>query len=295
MKIVFRVVVGLLLAVGLSWPAEVPAQGTSGQGQQGTQAQPGQQPAPAPQMTREEAEAFQAIRNELDPDRAVQLVSEFEKKYPASSLMSFVLTFAIGAYQQKGDVPHAIEYGEKSLKLNPDNLLGLIMMAELLPQPQVLRASEMDKEKKLTDAEKYANRGLQLIEQANHPQFGKQAGETDEQYKKRKDALSSGLHASLGLIHLQRSQLALQGPDHEELAKAEQEYKSAVTLTDRPDPSQYYRLGEAFAQDNKADEAIVAFSKASELSEGTPLKSYADQRIEQLKKKKSEAKSAAKP
>ncbi len=295
MKNVFRFVVALILAVGLCRPAEAPAQGASGQGQQGAQAQPGQQPAPAAQPTPEELQAFQGIRNELDPDRAVQLVSDFEKKFASSPLMSFVCTFAIGAYQQKGDVQHAVEYGEKSLKLNPDNLLGLMMMSELLPQPQVLRASEMDKEKKLADAEKYANRGLQLIEQANHPQFGKQAGETDEQYKKRKDTLSSSLHASLGLIHLQRSQLALQGPDREELAKAEQEYKAAVTLTDRPDPSQYYRLGEAYAQDNKADEAIAAFSKASELSEGTPLKTLADQRVEQLKKKKSEAKSAAKP
>lgn len=295
MKNVFRFVVTLTLAVGLCWPAEAPAQGASGQGQQGAQAQQGQQPAPVPQVTREEGEAFQAIRNELDPDRAVQLVSEFEKKYPASPLMSFVLTFAIGAYQQKGDVQHAIEYGEKSLKLNPDNLLGLMMMSELLPQPQVLRASEMDKERKLAEAEKYASHGLELIEQPNHPQFGKQTGETDEQYKKRKDMLSSGLHASLGLIHLQRSSLSLEGQDREELVKAEQEYKTALTLTDRPDPGHYYRLGEAFALENKMDEAIAAFSKASELSEGTPLKTYADQRVEQLKKKKSEAKPAAKP
>jgi hypothetical protein len=54
-------------------------------------------------------------------------------------------------------------------------------------------------------------------------------------------------------------------------------------------------LGQAYEQDNKINEALDAFSKASELSEGTELKKMADEQAEKLKKAKSEAKPPAKP
>ena len=46
------------------------------------------------------------------------------------------------------------------------------------------------------------------------------------------------------MIHLDRAQLGLMGLDQQELAKAEQEYRLAVTLTDKPEANDYYRLGE---------------------------------------------------
>ena len=89
--------------------------------------------------------------------------------------------------------------------------------------------------------------------------------------------------------------MALQGPDHGELTKAEQAYKEAVTPPDSADPQDYYRLGEAYKLDGKTDEAIEAFSKASELGQDTVIKTYADQQIEGLKKKKAAANPPAKP
>ena len=54
------------------------------------------------------------------------------------------------------------------------------------------------KDKKLSEAETYANQALQLI-----PNLPKQATETDDQVKKRKDALTADLHSALGMVHLQ--------------------------------------------------------------------------------------------
>lgn len=257
-----------------------PAQGQAGQ-------QAGQAP-PAPQVTPEQYKELQTIQNELDPDKQIQMVNEFEKKYPNSPLLTHAYFFGATAFQQKGNVSKILEYGEKSLKLDPNNLRTLLVMASMLPQPQNLQGSDAEKEKKLGGAETDANKALQLIAQLPKP-----ANLTDEQFEKNKKMLSNSAHASLGLVHLERSQSGLQGPDKDELAKAEQEYKTAVS-GDNPDPQDYYRLGEAYTMDGKTDEAIDAFSKASQLSQGSPLQALADKQIAKLKQSKSEAKPATK-
>jgi len=235
-------------------------------------------------VTPEEGREMQAIQNELDPDRAIQLVKDFEQKYPNSSILTWAYTFAANAYQQKGDIQHVVEYGEKSLKLKNDNLLSLIIMAAMLPQPQMLKGGDVDKEKKLAEAETYANQALQLIEQ-----LPKQPNETEEAFQQRKAQLRREPHSALGMIHLERSSLALEGPDKDELAKAEQEYQMAVSMGERPNSQDYFRLGETRALLQNWDGAIEAFSKASELGQGTVIKTYADQRIEEIKKKKAQA------
>ena len=250
----------------------------------------GQGPGQQLQGSPEEIQAYQAIQTELDPDREVQMVTDFEKKFPNSAQLSYAYAFAANAYQQKGEIERVVEYGAKSLKLKEDNLPSLIIMADMLPQPQMMRGNEIDKEKKLAEAEKYANRALQLIEQ-----LPRQPNETDEQFQKRKTQISTEPHSALGMVHLQRSAMALEAPDPDELAKAAQEYKTAVSLADRPNPQDYYRLGEAYGLLKKLDEAMEAFSKASELGQGTVLKTYADERIEDLKKRKSQGTSPAKP
>lgn len=267
-----------------SQPGSQPAQGQHSQ----TEQQAGQAP-PAPQVTPEQYKEIQTIQNELDPDKQIQMVDAFEKKYPNSPLLTHVYFFGATASQQKGNVSKILEYGEKSLKLDPNNLRTLLVMASILPQPQNLQGSDAEKEKKLADAEADANKALQIITQLPKP-----ANLTDEQFQKNKVMLSNSAHASLGMAHLQRSQGGLQSPDKDELAKAEQEYKTAVSA-DNPDPQDYYRLGEAYSMDGKTDDAIDAFSKASQLSQGSPLQAYADKQIARLKQSKSEAKAAAKP
>ena len=96
------------------------------------------------------------------------------------------------------------------------------------------------------------------------------------------------------MIHLQRSTMGLAGPDKDELAKAEEEYQQAVTLGERPNPADYYRLGEARASLGKVDEAIQAFTKAGELGGDSVIKTFSDQRIAELSKRKA-AQPAPKP
>ena len=248
--------------------AQLQSQGVPG-GQQGPQASP------------EEQQAYLAVKDELDPDKALGLASDFAKKYPNSQFLSWVYAFAAHAAQAKGDVEQVVDLDEKSLKLKPDNIMSLASAADMIPQPQYINKHEAEKEKLLAEAEGYANQALKLIDQAP-----KQPNETDEQYQKRKGEASSGVHGSLGMIHLERALMGLQGADKDELVKAQQEFTTAITTTEHPDPRDCYRLGEAYKMEGKTEQAIDAFTKAGQFGQGTAIQAYAEKQVEELKAKK---------
>lgn len=277
--------------------APYPAQNTPSEsgtkptaGSQTQSGQQGQGPAQARQVTPDEINAIKAIQSELDPDRAIQLAQDFEKKYPDSPYLFTVYTLEANGYEQKNQVDKAIDALEKSLKLKPDNLMSLIMMADLLPTPQDLQnASDAEKDKKLTEAEQDGTKALQLIEQ-----LPKQPNQTDEQLANNKAQLASEVHGAMGMVHLERATMGLQGMDMAELGKAEAEYKLAVAVPNVP-PQTFYRLGEVFEHENKIDEAIDAFTKASQAAQGTPIQQLADQQVQRLKQKKAQGQAAVKP
>jgi tetratricopeptide (TPR) repeat protein len=231
----------------------------------------------------EENRAMWAVVSELDPDRTIQMASDFEKKHPASRGLAHVYAAAGMAYASKDAAAQAIEYGEKSLKLDPQNLGALLHLARMLPQPQVLASGGLDKEKKLADAESYAQRALLLIER-----LPKQASETDDQFQRRKAEIGAEMHSALGLVHLERATMQLQGVNREELAKAEEEYQVAVLSVAQPIPQNYFRLGEVRRMLGKLDGAIEAFTKASELGAGTIIKTKADESIADLERWRSQ-------
>jgi len=229
-----------------------------------------------PQVPLEEGRAIQAIQNELDPDRVLQLVNEFELKYPKSTMLTYAYTFGALAYQQKGDLRKVLEYGNKSMQLKSDNLLALLVMATMVPQPGNLRSGDPDK--KLAQAEGYANKALQLI-----AQLPKQPGENDEQLQTRKAQLAREPHSALGMIHLERALQALEGVDATELGKAEEEYSTATTITPQPLASDFFRLGEVRERLKKWAPAVEAYQKASDMDQGV-VKGLAEKQIDAIHK-----------
>jgi len=238
----------------------------------------------------EESADFKALQTELDPDKAIALAESFAQKYPKSEVLSYVYSFEANAYEMKGDAPKIVEYAEKSLALKQDNLMSLLIAAYAIPTPQYLNLHQADQEKQLTKAENYAQEALKAIDALK-----KQANESDADFARRKAGYISGIHADLGMIHLERAQEGLMGLDQGELAKAEKEYRLSVTGAEHPDPSAYYRMGEACRLQGKVEDAIAAFTKASELGQGTVVKQYADEQIDMLKKAKAQPGTPAKP
>ncbi len=274
--------VGMCLAMAVAVLAAIPSVGHEkpAQGSKPAQGQQGQAPA-GQQLTPQQVKDAQAIQNELDPEKQIQMVEDFVKKYPDSPYVSDMYFFGAYAAQQKGDVGKILDYGEKSLKAKNDNMRTLLLMASILPRPQVAQGA--DAEKRLSEAETDANKVLQMV-----PTLSKLPNQTDDQFQQAKTAVAAEAHSALGMVHLQRASQGLSGPDAEELSKSEKEYQAAVT-TSNPNAEDYFRLGEAYRMHNKTDEAIEAFTKASQLSQGSPLQTYADQQLKAMKEKKAQA------
>ncbi|HUI40530.1 MAG TPA: hypothetical protein VL523_01030 [Terriglobia bacterium] len=290
----FAAVVGLTTAVAQdqnSSQGQKPASSAAAP-PQGGQAPPAGQttPPPKPQASPEEIKAYNALRTELDPNRQVELVDQFAKTYPASTMLSDVYFFGAYAFQQQGKIDKVLEYGAKSLQANPDNWKSLLTMATMLPEPQdMAHGSDADKEKKLSDAENDANRALQLV-------AGLSGGNlTPDQLAQLKTTVNVQAHEALGMTHMQRATMGLSGPDPQELAKAEQEYKTANAASNQPNPADFFRLGEIYQMENKTDDAIGAFTQASKLGQGTAIQNLADQEIQNLKKQKDQTAAPAKP
>ena len=240
----------------------------------------------------EEAEAYNKLRSMTDADALIKAADDFTAKYAKSPLLSNVYAFESSAYQQKNDAVNVVKYGEKSLDLDPNNLVSLLMVSGVLPQPQMLsNISDAEKEKRLGMAADYAQKALQEIDQ-----LPKQSKESDADYQKRKDQIASGAYASIGMVHLERSRMALEGLDQGELAKAEENYKAAIAKSDSPNAADYYRLGEVYRGQSKYGDAIEAFSKAGQLAQGTIVEQLANQQIQELKNtQSSQPKPAAQP
>lgn len=234
-------------------------------------------------VTPEEMKEFEAVQNELSPDVGLQLANEFEKKYPNSPLLTYVYALAAGSHNEKQEYVEALTKCEKALKLKDDNLMALLLIAPLMPQPQLLRGSG-NEEERLKQAEDYANRGLKQVEGLKP-----QAMESPELFESRVATYKRDLHSALGMIHMQRSLQSLGEPDPQELQLSEQEYQKAVTVSKSPTTVDYYRLGEVLERQKKVDAAIEAYARSSELGAGTVVKAYADERVTALKKVKGQA------
>lgn len=229
-----------------------------------------------PVVSKEESADFKALESELDPDKAIGLAEAYAQKYPKSEVLSYIYAFEANAYENKGDASKTVEIAEKSLALKSDNLMALLMVAYAIPQPQYTKVHQADEEKELGKAEGYCQQSLTAIDALK-----KTDTETDADFADRKAGYISSVHADRGMIHLDRAQLGLMSLDTDELAKSVEEYKQAVSYP-HAQPTDYFRLGEANRLLGRTDDAIAAFTKASELGGGV-LKQYADAQIANLK------------
>mgnify|MGYP001218958205 CR=1 FL=1 len=217
-----------------------------------------------------EAFALRDIQNEADPDQRVKLADEFEKKFPNSSLLSYVYTAAAKAHQEKGELDEAVAVAHKSLKLDPDNTFSLLILALVLPTRKELQGSPSEVRQRLQETETDANRALALIEKLKP-----WPDETDEQFKQRKGSLAADAHFALGMAATQER--------HYDDALTQ--YQLAISSTSKPTFQYYYRLAEAYASVGQVSQAIDALQKASDLARGTPMQKYADDFMAELRQR----------
>jgi hypothetical protein len=120
-----------------------------------------------------EDKAFQKIDAENNADAKVALLLDFEKQFPQSKGLRDAYLQLVQIYQQKNDQPKIIEYGEKAIKVDPNNVVALLT---------VTRAYSMDgRAASLDRAIQYAQKAVDEI--AKMKSGPPQQGYTDEQWK----------------------------------------------------------------------------------------------------------------
>jgi tetratricopeptide (TPR) repeat protein len=217
--------------------------------------------------TYKEAMGYKTLQQASDPDTKIRMAMEFAQTFPTSELLSYVFTQAAAAFEQKGDFPNAVKTGRKSLELDANNTYSLLIVATAMSEPSMVRNSADNGAKALEEARTDAQRALDWL-----AWLPIRPGETAEQFATRKAGIESSAHAVLGSVAMQQ----------DKYNEAVEEFKKAISLSQPPKASLYFRLGEIYSSTGNKQEAIEAFSKAAELGKGTVIETYAIRNLKEL-------------
>ena len=198
------------------------------------------QPAP---KSKGEAEAYNAVVTAMDPDARIKAAEEFLTKYADTELKAPVLFIEAYSYQQKNDYEKMIVYGERTLEADSKHYGAMLMLAKVIAQRT--REFDLDREEKLTRAEKYAKTAMDLLKDAPKPS----PQVTDEQWAEGKREYMAQAHQALGFAAAVRKNFD----------GAISELKLAIDEV--PDPVAMVRLAQVYNQAGKPDDALGLLEK----------------------------------
>jgi tetratricopeptide (TPR) repeat protein len=149
----------------------------------------------------------------------------------------------MSSYQQLNNADKTVEWGEKALQHSPEDLISLLTVSTVLAEkaPTDDKAKEEQMKRVLDLGKKAADKVTALVSSPAAAQMREE----------QKSGLVSQVHQTLGLaqLHLKK------------LGDAQKEYLLAIAAK-KDDPIAYYRLGLAYAQDRKNDQAMDALAKS---------------------------------
>ena len=118
-----------------------------------------------------EDKAFQQIDAESNLDKKAALLQDFEKQFPQSKTLREVYLELLKIYQDKNDSAKVMEYGEKIIKVDAENLSALLTLS---------RAYALER-KNLDRAVQYAQKAVDIATRMKSQP--PPAGYSDEQWK----------------------------------------------------------------------------------------------------------------
>jgi tetratricopeptide (TPR) repeat protein len=241
-------------------PPQNPSQQQPPQQQQQQQQSPGNsqaapltlQGAPPPVSAEEEAayKAFHDAPND-DATKKEQAAEDLLQKYPQSRYRAEIHSWQVRYYFSKGQIDKMEEAGDKELELVPNDAQTLAIMGSALPR--AMSASTPDPAKRLTKAEQYSQKALDLL-----PTFPKPENMTDEMFTKAKNMTSALAYSGLGMVAFRRGKFADAIPH----------FEKSIQLDTSPDPVNYYVLGICNEKTSHFDAAVTDFTKCSDIPGG---------------------------
>ncbi len=181
-----------------------------------------------------ETAAYNAIVSEQDAAKRMAYIEKFTPAFPKSKFEAQVSQLALYSLQQLNQPQRLETYGEKALAANPDSIPTLLMLANAYSEDP----------KQVAKAVTYSQKVIAL----SAPNIA--SGDKNQK-------LSAGVaHSTLGYAYLKEDKLAAAVP----------ELKTAVSLLqDDPQAQQaaLFRLGWAYAKQNRRADSIAALQKAA--------------------------------
>lgn len=207
------------------------------------------QPQPKSQK---EVDALMAIQNAQDPDSRIAAVENLLTKFADTEFKGFALYLATVSAQQKNDFEKLLLYGERTLEVDPKNYATMLLMSSAIALRT--REHDLDKEEKLSRAEKLARDAGEALKTAAkpNPQL------TDEQWEAAKKDFQAQMYESLGIASSGRKKYD----------DAINHFKSAVDLNG--DTATMVRLGSTYNLAQKYDEAIATLDKVMAVADAPP-------------------------
>ncbi|MBZ5537755.1 MAG: hypothetical protein LAO31_17505 [Acidobacteriia bacterium] len=204
---------------------------------------------------------FTRLSSETDPAKIVSMLDEYRKFADDPETRAPIYELYMRAYLRLEDRAKVLEYAEKTLALNPDNVevITLTVRAYLM-KPMELEAAKTQAQKGVVIADALDTRS-------------KPTALSEEEWAKQKIQWKSLAYSTRGLVELQKDETL-------EAAVADLE-KSRDFLP--ADPLVEYRLGIAYWKSKKIDEAIAALARSAAIP--SEIQTEASQVLEEYYKR----------
>jgi tetratricopeptide (TPR) repeat protein len=187
-----------------------------------------------------ERDAIIAVQNATTPQAKLAAIDNVLDNFADTEFKPMLLTMATAIYNQMGNFDQMVIYGERTLKVDPNNFQVLVMLAT--GYAQHTREFDLDKEEKLAKAEDYAKRAIAAVQTASKPR----PDISDVEWDGVKKDITAECHAVFGMVASLRKKYDV----------AIQEYKTAIATAATPEPGNSVRLAAAYDDAGKPDEAI---------------------------------------
>lgn len=198
--------------------------------------------------TKAEALAVQAMQQAQqagDPDGVIKACEDLITKFADTEFKGYALGAEAEAYEAKNDHTKAIVYGEQALAADPGAFSTDTLLANIYAN--TTRDTDLDKEEKLTKAEKYAQDAITTVQAAPKPN----AQVSDADWANAQKSEQAQAYQALGTVAATRKKYD----------EAMANFQKGVDLY--PDPVIMLRAGRVMLAARKPDQAIVWFDKAA--------------------------------
>jgi tetratricopeptide (TPR) repeat protein len=204
--------------------------------------------------SQDEYNAYKAAVAMTDPVAEEKAAGDFAAKYPQSELQGLVYKDVMQKYQQANNGDKMVEMARKALAIDPDDPEALVALGQVVVEQ--IKDTDMDKDQRLAEAKKSAQRALVTVE-TDVPT----AGYDPQKLAEYKNFIRSQAYFILGTVAYKQNAWA----------EAETNLRKSIdALPQQPDVVCVYRLALALDFQNKIPEAVKVAQQAVDLTKNNP-------------------------